>query len=643
MGNDQIQGHRWNAPEPFILPFPNDWDMERPRSLTPPPQEHDLASCNGSTVHWMNDLLLRTVDYLRNNLSPSPAASDTSPPVGGDTWSGIQSNPDSRSQSPVSSAISFDEEYLRIMLRWFLAKCISHSSLSVPPETYSESPSCSLSSEKSEVDPMFEHNVTSAVSERSPSPSPMDIPETSCEMELDAINSFEHQRLAIDDAILPNRAERTHVGVVSSHNPDVAPHGSLETSPDHHTKEEYPATKTICKDSCSSDVDDDSFLPECDVQSPSEIPEMYAPMEIEPRNFAPNSTTIAILPESIRTRIMTFCIEPKDLLPLIRSSPVFLQPFCHNRFGIVSLMIEHMRFRFGGDMPSSCLMVARLRNMESRGVASNPEVRKAAARRVITEIFGLSPKGPLLHPVYSLRQLKFISDILDSAESVMSGYLSLSRAHINRVSELGPLPEELALSMTETKRFMDSICLYDAYCTAFFSENAILSSSDTALRRIFLDQDGIPCGITKRFYCIMHYLRLSYSDWLYMALGQRYPDAPAMFESNSQFHTLDKHIDPLIDYFICGGTGVFRMLQDMTAPDRYGFLFRQLDRCEKDEEYRKKISLTQAGEERMWAYSEIAGGLTTEEFQTAQHFWDPTTPLGSLCWNKLTATNLNCK
>jgi hypothetical protein len=432
-------------------------------------------------------------------------------------------------------------------------------------------------------------------------------------------------RLAIDGDDLPNQVGCTHLWAISPHNPDVAPHGCLETSPDHHTKEEYPVNETICKDSCSGDVDDDSILPDCDVQSLSKIQTMYTPMEIEPRDFCPNSTTIASLPESILVMIMAFCIEPKDLLALIRSSPVFLQPFSQNRLTIVSSMIKNMRFRFGGDMPRSCLMAARLRNVESKGVAGNSRARKAAAGRVIKGIFGLSPKGPLLHPVYSLRHLEFVSGTLDTAESVMSSYASQARAYINRTSGLGPLSEELPLSMTERKRFMDSICLYDAYCTAFLSEDAILSGYDTALRQSFLDQDGIPSEIATRFYSIMHHLRLSYSNWMYMAIGQRYRDIPAMFKSHCQLPPLEKHIDPLIDHFICSGPGFFRRLQDMRIAERYGFLLRQLERCEKDVAYRRKIRVAQGrGEERSWAYREIAVGLTLEEVKAAQHFWDPT-------------------
>ncbi|PNP76565.1 hypothetical protein FNYG_09984 [Fusarium nygamai] len=624
MEHDRIRRHEWNAFRPVIFRDPN--GMARPRSHTPPPHDHDFPNRTCGTVHGMDALPLGTVDNLRNHRSPSPATSDTSPSVGGYALSVTQSDFESRPQSPVSSTTSFEEECLPTRPGSLLAERISSSPLSAPPETYSESPSRSLSSEKSEVHLLFEPNLTSAVAEKSPSPSPMDIPETSCEMESDAIDSFEQQRLAIDDAVLPNQAERTHGWVMSPHIPGVAPHGSLETSPDHPTKEQYPATETIWKDSSSSDVDDDSMLPECDVQKPSKSQTMYTPMEIEPSDFGPNSTTIASLPECIRTRIMTFCIEPKDLLALISSSPVFLQPFCQNRRAIVSPMIKHMRFRFGGDMPRSCLMVARLRNMESKGAAGNTRARRAAAGRAIKAILSISPKGPLLHPVYSLRHLKFVSDTLDKAESVMSSYAPQAWANINGISELGPshTAEELVLSMTERKRFMDSICLYDAYCTAFFSENAISSGDDTALRQSFLEEDGIPSEIIKRFYSIMDYLRLSYRDWIDMAIGKRHRDILAMRENHSLFPPLEKHIDPLINHFICSGPGVFRMLQDMRAPERYDILLRLLNRCETNAAYRQKITFEQGrGDKRMWPYREIEASLTMEEVQTAQHFWDP--------------------
>ncbi|KAF5722408.1 hypothetical protein FMUND_2920 [Fusarium mundagurra] len=625
MEQDRIARHGLYSFGSSIFPDPNAVAIPRPPS--PPLQDYDRPNHTNDTVHGMDAPIFRTIENPRNHRPPSPAPSDAPTLVDDDVSSITDSNPESPPQSPTTRTTCFDVDYTSIEPRSLSAERTS-SPLAVYSESCSESPPCSLSPEKSVVHPLFEPNFTSAVAEKTPSPSPMDIlhSKMSSYMEPNALESFEEQSPAMENTVLPSRKERTG-WFLSRDISDIAPHGSLETSPDHHTEEGYPATDTICKDSSSSDVDDDSILPEFDVQKPSKIQTMYTAMEIEPSDFGVNNTTITSLPECIRTRIMTFCIEPKDLFALISSSPVFLQPFCQNRRAIVSRIIKHMRFRFGGDMPRSCLMVARLRNIESKGAASNPEVRRATAKRAIRTILSDSPKGPLLHPVYSLRHLKFISDTLDKAESVMTSYAYLAWANINDDSKLGPshTTEDLVLFRTERKRFMDAICLYDAYCTAFFSENAISSDDDIALRQSFLEEDGIPSEIIKRFYSITSYLHEAYQYWIYIAIGRGRRVITAMGENSSLFPSLEKRIDLLVNHFVCSGPGVFRLLRDMEASKRYDLILRQLDRCETDPAYFHKITSAQGrGDKQLWAYREFAGGLTMQEVQTAQNFWDST-------------------
>ncbi|KAF5603241.1 hypothetical protein FPCIR_1437 [Fusarium pseudocircinatum] len=551
MEHDRISRHRSYASGDVILGDPN--GIARPRSHTPLLQDHGFANRTDGTFPGMVAPPFGTVDNLRIRRPPSSATSDTSPSDGDYASSVTYSNPDSRPQSLATSSTSFEEERQPFWRPRPFAGRISPSPLSAPPETYPEYPSCSLSSEKSEIHALFEPNPTSAVAEKSPPPSPMGIllSETSSEMEPNELDSYEQERLEIEDTVLRNQKKRTLDWLTSSHIPDVAPDSSLETSPDHHTEEQYPATEAIWQESRSSDVADDSILPESDVQKPSKIQTKYTAMEIEPSGFGVNSTTIASLPECIRAMIMTFCIEPKDLLALIRSSPVFLQPFCQNRRAIVGRIIKHMRFRFGGDMPRSCLMVAWLRNMESKGAAGSPEVRKAAAKKAIEGTLSLSPKGPLLHPVYSLRHLRFISDTLDTAESVMSSYADQAWANKNGVSKLGPChtAKELVLFKTERKRFMDAICLYDAYCTAFFSTNAISYSDDTALWQSFLEEDGIPGEVIKRFYSITTYLHHVYHYWIDMAIGKGSRDSTSMRENHSLGTHLEKRMNQLINHF----------------------------------------------------------------------------------------------
>ncbi|KAG5788701.1 hypothetical protein H9Q69_012232 [Fusarium xylarioides] len=600
----QIWRHQSHALGPFIQPAHN--DVARPCSLTPPLQDYDFPDHRYEAVHGMGPPILRTIDNLRNHRPLSPAASDASTSASDDV-SITDSHLGSRPQSPTTSTTCSEEECISIIPRSRSAERTS-SPLVVYSETHSESPPCSVSPEKSQVPPISGHNVTSASAEKNISRSNM-----SSEIKSNAHDRFEQQRLAIEDTILPNR-ERTHGWLMSPDIPDIAPHGSLENFPN------------IWKDTSSSNVGYHPILPEVDFQNPWKTQTMYTAMEIEPSDFGLNITTIASLPECTRARIMMFCTEPKDLLALISSSPVFLQPFCQNRRGIVSQIISRMRFRFGGDMPRSCLMVARLRNMESKDAAGSPEIRKAHAKRAIKEILSLSPKGPLLHPVYSLRHLKFISDTLDKAESVMTVYAREAWPHRTEVSNLGlsHSVKHLVLFKAERKRFMDAICLYDAYCTAFFSENAISADDDTALRQSFLEEDGIPGEIINRFYSIIIHLHQTYCYWIDIAIGKRHHGYPAMRENHRLFPHLEKQIDQLINHFICSGPSVFRMLQDMGTSKRCGLLLRLLDRCERNAAYLQKITSTQGREDKsLWAYREIAAGLTTQEVLTAQHFLDP--------------------
>ncbi|KAG5746362.1 hypothetical protein H9Q70_010935 [Fusarium xylarioides] len=600
----QIWRHQSHALGPFIQPAHN--DVARPCSLTPPLQDYDFPDHRYETVHGMDLPTLKTIDILRNHRPLSPAASDASTSASDDV-SITDSHLSSRPQSPSTGTTCSDEDCISIMPRSRSAERTS-SPLVLYSETHSESPPCSVSPEKSQVPPILGHNITSASTEKNISCSNM-----SSEIKPNAHDRFEQQRLAIGHTILRNR-ERTQYWLMSSDIPDIAPHGSLENFP------------IVWKDRSSSDVGCQPILPEVDVQKPSMIQRIYTAMEVEPSDFGLNSTTIASLPECTRAMIMTFCTEPKDLLALISSSPVFLQPFCQNRRAIVIQIIKSMRSRFGGDMPLSCLMVARLRNMESKDAACSPETRKANAKRAIKAILSLSPKGPLLHPVYSLRHFKFISYTLDKAESVMTSYARQAWPHRTEVSKFGlsHSVKHLVLFKAERKRFMDAICLYDAYCTAFFSENAISSDDDTALRQSFLEEDGIPGEIINRFYSIIMYLHQSYRYWINIAIGKRHHCYPAMRENHSQIHHLEKHADQLINHFICSGPSVFRMLQDMGTSKRCDLLLRLLDRCETKAAYRQKITSTQGrGDKSLWAYREIAAGLTTQEALTAQHFLDP--------------------
>ncbi|KAG7410059.1 hypothetical protein Forpe1208_v011622 [Fusarium oxysporum f. sp. rapae] len=608
---------------PFILPDGN--GVAGPGPTTPPLQHCDLHNYPNDTVYGMDAPMSKTINNLRNHLPLSPATSRASTPVSEDVFSITHSNLDSPPQSPITD---LGEDYLPSRLRNSFTECTLDSPRPISPQTDSESLPRFLSPEYSQVSPFVVPNFTSVFADKSTFPSHMDSQfarRPSAIEPRDAPVGSEEQRLATENCFLPDPQERALSWIMSNYPTDMSSHGSLEAFSGHQSDESYPATEITWEDTSSSYGDHDPILPELDIQKSWKCQTLYPAMEIDPCDFGLSSSTLASLPECVRARVMSFCTEPKDLISLINSSPVFLQPFCRNRRSIVSEVIKNMRFRFGGDMPHGCLMAARLRNMESKGAEGSPEVLKATTKRTIKSILRLSPKGALLHPLYSLRLFMFISDTLDKAESVMATYAHQAWTNETGVKKLGPshTAGDLVLSQTERKRFMDAICLYDAYCIAFFSENAISSHDDTTLRQSFFEDDGVPGEVIKRFYSITLYLHRFYHYWISIAMMKRHHDLSANCEGPSLFLPSAKHIGQLVNHFVCSGPSLFRMLQDMGAPGRYYFVLKLLDRCETDAGYLQKITSTQGrGDKRIWAYLEMAD-LNQQAVQTAQYFWDP--------------------
>ncbi|KAF5637860.1 hypothetical protein F52700_4562 [Fusarium sp. NRRL 52700] len=574
---------------------------------TSPLQGYDfLKHENGNVVETDPPIPQKPYNF-RHLLPPSPPISCASSPDSEDV-SDTHSNLDSRHQSPITNSTEYEEECPSTRPRSSIAKRLLHSPLSKSSDAFSEPPSCSTSTEEPKNPPLLEPKL----------PSDMETHTTvSSEIKSNATDASEKQHLEDDNTHLPNREERTRCWVESPNTPDMAYHESLETPPSYQKEEGCPATEITWQGNSSGHINYGPILPEVGTQKTSEGQETYASTEI--CEFGLSRKTIASLPECIRAMIIAFCTEPKDLLSLIRSSPVFLQPFCQNRRDIVSQITRAMRFRFGGDMPHSCLMTALLRNMESKCAAGNGEALKATAQKIIKRILRLSPKGPLLHPSYSLRRLKFISDTLDKAERVMIDYAYQAS------NELGPSRAICnALSQSVKKRFMDAICLYDAYCILFLSENAILSEDETSLRQSFLEEDGIPGEVIKRFYSIMHYLENTYYCWINNAVDERLRAMPIKSKSSSLLISSANHIHQLVNYLAGSGPSVYRMLRDMESSRRSEFLLKSLERCKTNAAYHRKVTAAQGkGDKRHRAYHEIGASLSKLQVQTAHHFWDP--------------------
>ncbi|CVK85797.1 uncharacterized protein FMAN_06678 [Fusarium mangiferae] len=557
-----------------------------PRPPTPPLQQDDFPDYPTYTLYGVDVPMPKKTNDLPYTapLSPPETTYDSST-CSEHVFSSTDSNLDSPPQSPISSTTGSEEEPLSIRERSHRAECFSQSPLSVSVQNCSESDVNSLSSENSRVPASSCPKLPLVFGQQSIFPLEMDTYFNSTSSYIkpgDSAVLQEQLRRAIKTTPLPSPQDRA-VGWLKS-----------SSTPEH----------------------DVGFLKALEFQSI-----MYTAMETEPGDFGPRSSSIANLPECIRVGIMTFFTEPKDLFSLISSSPVFLQPFSWNRHQIVSHITQRMRFRFGGDMPHSCLMAARLRNMESKSVVESAEDLKAIADISVKEMLKFSPRGPLLHSSYSLRLLEFISDTLDTAERVMTSY-----AHQARVHNPGPslTARNLVLSETERKRFMDAICLYDAYCTAFFSEYAISSDGDNAIRQSFLEEDGIPGEIITRFYSIALFLNHSYHRWISAAIQKRHQGLSFRGRNYAFFLPSEEDIGQLVNHFVCSGPSVFRMLQDMRRLDRYNFLFKLLGRCKMDAAYHQKVTTAQGrGDKRAWAYREIMAALTRQEVHTAQHFWDP--------------------
>ncbi|KAF4332194.1 hypothetical protein FBEOM_14015 [Fusarium beomiforme] len=244
--------------------------------------------------------------------------------------------------------------------------------------------------------------------------------------------------------------------------------------------------------------------------SPSDNEATHTPFDREPKGFGPDRSSISILPFEIRHRILVFCTEPRDLMALIQSSSAFYEPFCANRHLIIEGIVKEMRGRFGGDIPVNCLMAARLRNIRSQWHCTCTEALEDDNKATIERTFKGSLKGVLLHTSYSLRALGFISEILVEAEGLMMSYSS----HAWNISKTLHTDQELVLSAKETKRFLDVICLYDAYCTAFFHANEVLLKGKVGLRQRFFEDYGGPEKNIARFYSIFYYLWDFYRSYL---------------------------------------------------------------------------------------------------------------------------------
>ncbi|SCV51829.1 uncharacterized protein FFB14_12253 [Fusarium fujikuroi] len=557
-----------------------------PRPPTPPLQQDDFRDYPTYTLYGVDYPMPKKADDLPYQalLSP-PETTYASSTCSEHVFSSTDSNLGSPPQSTISSSTGSEEEPLSIRQRRHYTECSSHSPLSLSVQNCSESDVNSLSSENSRVPASSCPNSPFVFGQQSIFPLGMDTWSNSTSSDIkpgDSAVLREQLCRALKTTPLPSPQDRTMGWLMSS------------CTPEH----------------------DVGFL-----KAPKYKTAMYTAMETEPCDFGPRSSSIASLSECIRVRIMTFCRDPKDLFSLISSSPVFLQPFSWNRHYIVSHITKRMRFRFGGDMPHSCLMAARLRNMESKSVVKSPEDLKAIMNVSIKQMLKFSPRGPLLHSSYSLRLLKFISDTIGTAERVMISY-----AHHAWVNKLGSSlnARSLALSRTERKRFMDAICLYDAYCTAFFSEYAISSDGDNAIRQSFLEEDGIPGEIITRFYSIALFLNHTYHHWISAAIEKRHNDLSFRGRKYTLFLPSEEHIGQLVNHFVCRGPSVFRMLQDMGRLERNDFLLKLLGRCKMDAVYHQKITTAQGrGDKRVWAYREIMAALTRQEVQTAQHFWDP--------------------
>ncbi|KAH7259009.1 uncharacterized protein BKA55DRAFT_609803 [Fusarium redolens] len=614
------------TPKDCSWTFPDGHFMAGLGNTTPPLQHYDLYTPPTVPVYGMDAGIHKNIFYLRENLPLSPEMSRSSTPCSEELPPLVHSDLD---PPPQSHDADSDEDSLPESLPESLPDYTEDISRPITPQSFDSGSTRRFASSDHSLFTSFAEPHFSSVFANKLTFTPdvsIWLKKTSSEIELkDALVGAEQQSLALEHSFLSDLPERARDRILSYCTPGTPACRSLESSSDNETEQDSSTSEAAYQGACSSHVNHYPVLPHPDIKKSSKSQTKHPAMEIDPYGFGMSNSNIASLPECVRARIMSFCTEPRDLMALIKSSPVFLQPFRLNRHAIVSQVTNSMRFRFGGDMPHSCLMAARLRNMDSKSADVRPEALKVRARRIITTALKLSHRGALLHPLYSLRLLMFISDTLDKTESLMTRYAHQASTNKLGVKKLGHsyISEGLALSQTERKRFMDAICLYDAYCTAFFSENAVSSHDDTALRQSFFEDDGVPDEIIKRFYSITLYLKNLYLDWLSVALMKKHHDHPVNGENPSLLAPSVKHIDPLINHFICSGPSVLRMLQDQRAPVRYDFLLRLLDRCETDAEYLRSITAVRGkGVKRSWAYSEMAG-LTQQEVLTAQHFWDP--------------------
>ncbi|KAF9778544.1 hypothetical protein IL306_003653 [Fusarium sp. DS 682] len=350
----------------------------------------------------------------------------------------------------------------------------------------------------------------------------------------------------------------------------------------------------------------------------------HTPFERPPKGLGTDRSSISILSFEARRRILSFCTDPRDLMALVLSSSVFLVPFCANRLSILGGVVKDMRFRFGGDMPINCMMAARLRSIRSQWKFDYTRVLEDSNKAAIERTFKGSCKGPMLHPSYSLRAFGFISEILVEAEGLMISY-SCRAWNLSSALHEG---QELVLSATEKKRFLDAICLFEAYCTAFFFGNGVLFEEDSGLRqRFFEDYDGPEKNIS-RFYSIFYYLWDFYRFHLQIdGKHDQSSSLPSYVEATGglgQPYLLTQSGDRLgqaVEAALCKGLQFFHELQQMETQAE----IRQfLDKHVKDSSTHSVFSNIKAEcayRWNPWAYIDMTG-LTQTQIHTADRFWD---------------------
>ncbi|KAJ3524659.1 hypothetical protein NM208_g11974 [Fusarium decemcellulare] len=213
---------------------------------------------------------------------------------------------------------------------------------------------------------------------------------------------------------------------------------------------------------------------------------------------------ICRLPPELLVEAMRACESPHDIHSLIKAYPRALACFLANRHQVLRPFLRKLELQFGGDIPRSALLAARLRLVRQHDFGNLTTLQ---VEQIIEPFLASYLKGPRPELI-TLPTLCELIDLMPEVEWIMSSYvprawnifrlgLPYRRPRVMATCKLASFP--LELSMTERQRFYDTIFRFEGYCLAFFRRKVMLFEGQLDIRLLFFES-------RKMFDSIQYYI-----------------------------------------------------------------------------------------------------------------------------------------